>query len=88
MFQKLIGIIKQNCGSKLMIIYKREMTLGDIANLDEDEELIYYMTDNIAITINKSNNRYIVRKKQISDNELIDEAFLNTIDEIMNFIEL
>ena len=54
------------------------MTLEDIANLDEDEELIYYMADNIAITINKSNNRYIVRKKYISDNELIDEAFLNT----------
>ena len=70
-----------------MIIYKREMTLEDIANLDEDEELIYYMADNIAITINKSNNQYIVRKKQISDNELIEEAFLNTIDEIMNFIK-
>ena len=56
-----------------MIIYKREMTLEDIANLDEDEELIYYMADNIAITINKSNNQYIVRKKQISDNELIEE---------------
>ncbi len=63
------------------------MTLEDIANLDEDEELIYYMADNIAITINKSNNQYIVRKKQISDNELIEEAFLNTIDEIMNFIK-
>ena len=56
-----------------MIIYKREMTLEDIANLDEDEELIYYMADNIAITINKSNNQYIVRKKQISDNELIHD---------------
>lgn len=70
-----------------MIIYKRKITLEDVANLDDGEELIYYKTDNIAITINQSNDRYIVRKKQIADNELMDEVFLKTVDEVIDFIE-
>lgn len=70
-----------------MIIYKRKITLEDVSNLDDGEELIYYKTDNIAITINQSNNRYIIRKKQIADNELMDEVFLKTVDEVINFIE-
>lgn len=70
-----------------MIIYKRKITLEDVSNLDDGEELIYYKTDNIAITINQSNDRYIVRKKQIADNELMDEVFLKTVDEVINFIE-
>lgn len=70
-----------------MIIYKRKITLEDVTNLDDGEELIYYKTDNIAITINQSNDRYIVRKKQIADNKLIDEVFLKTVDEVINFIE-
>ena len=37
-----------------MIIYKRKITLEDVANLDDGEELIYYKTDNIAITINSN----------------------------------
>ncbi len=70
-----------------MIIYKRKITLEDVANLDDGEELIYYKTDNIAITINQSNDRYIVRKKQIADNDLMDEVFLKTVDEVIDFIE-
>ena len=70
-----------------MIIYKRKITLEDVANLDDGEELIYYKTDNIAITINQSNDRYIVRKKQIADNKLMDEVFLKTVDEVIDFIE-
>ena len=70
-----------------MIIYKRKITLEDVANLDDGEELIYYKTDNIAITINQSNDRYIVRKKQIADNELMDESFLKTVYEVIDFIE-
>lgn len=70
-----------------MIIYKRKITLEDVANLDDGEELIYYKTDNIAITINQSNDRYILRKKQIADNDLMDEVFLKTVDEVIDFIE-
>ncbi|WP_400230012.1 hypothetical protein [Methanobrevibacter smithii] len=70
-----------------MIMYKRKITLEDVANLDDGEELIYYKTDNIAITINQSNDRYIVRKKQIADNDLMDEVFLKTVDEVIDFIE-
>ena len=70
-----------------MIIYKRKITLEDVANLDDGEELIYYKTDNIAITINQSNDRYIVRKKQIADNDFMDEVFLKTVDEVIDFIE-
>lgn len=68
-------------------MYKRKITLEDVANLDDGEELIYYKTDNIAITINQSNDRYIVRKKQIADNDLMDEVFLKTVDEVIDFIE-
>ena len=70
-----------------MIIYKRELTGEDVNNLDNDEELIYFKTDTIVISIIKIYNGYGVRIKQISNNELIDEATLNTIDEIMEYIE-
>ena len=65
-----------------MIIYKRKITHEDVSNLDKNEQLIYYKTDTVAIVINQSNNRYILRKKQIENNELIDEVFLNTVDEV------
>lgn len=70
-----------------MIIYKRRITREDVTNLDEGEELIYYKTDDVAITIHKSDNRYIVRKKQIFDNKLIDEAFLNKMDEVIELLK-
>lgn len=46
-----------------MIIYKRKITREDVSNLDKDEQLIYYKTDTVAIVIDQSNNRYILRKK-------------------------
>lgn len=70
-----------------MIIYKREITLEDLNNLDNDEELIYYKSEDIAVAVTQSNNRYIVRKKQISDNKLIEEVFLRTVGEVMDYIE-
>ena len=69
-----------------MIIYKRKITREDVSNLDKNEQLIYYKTDTVAIVIDQSNNRYILRKKQIEDNELLEEVFLNTVDEVMNFL--
>lgn len=70
-----------------MIIYKRRMTQEDVVGLEADEELIYYKTDDIAVTVIQHDNRYIVRKRQISDNKIIEEAPLNTVDEVMDFIE-
>ena len=69
-----------------MIIYKRKITKEDIENLDKEEQLIYYKTDDIAITINRIDDRYLARKKRIADNEKIDEKLLNTIDEALDFI--
>lgn len=70
-----------------MIIYKRKITKEDIGNLDMEEQLIYYKTEDFAITINKIEDEYLVRKKRISDNEKIDEKLIETIDEILDFIE-
>ena len=70
-----------------MIIYKRKITKEDIFNLDKKEQLIYYKTDDIAITIDRIEDKYVVRKKRISDNEKIDEKIIKPIEEILDFIE-
>ena len=70
-----------------MIIYKRKPTSEDVANLDMEEELIYYKSDEIALCINYVDDRYLVRKKQISSNELLYDKILKTIDEVMEFIK-
>lgn len=70
-----------------MIIYKRNVNAEDIDGLKNDEELIYYKNDEMAITINRIKDSYVVRKKRISDNELIEESFLKSIAEIMEFLE-
>ena len=70
-----------------MIIYKRKIKKEDIGNLENEEKLIYYISDDAAVTIDKINDEYLIRKKDISENEVIDEIFLNTIDESMKFIE-
>ena len=70
-----------------MIIYKRKITEKDIGNLENEEKLIYYKADNAAVTIDKINDGYLIRKKEISENEMTDEIFLKTIDESMKFIE-
>ena len=70
-----------------MIIYKRKIKKEDIGNLENEEKLIYYISDDAAVTIDKINDGYLIRKKDISENEVIDEIFLNTIDESMKFIE-
>ena len=69
-----------------MIIYKRELDADDLDNLNREEELIYYKSDEIAITINIVKDSFIVRKKRISDNELLQESFFKTIREVIAFI--
>jgi hypothetical protein len=70
-----------------MIVYKRKMTIEDIEGLEEEEELIYYLSDETAVLVNQVKKQYIVRKKNIDSNELIKEAQLRTIDEVMEFAE-
>lgn len=70
-----------------MIVYKRLLQKKDIQNLEDDEELIYYKDNNIAFTINQANDNYIVRKKKIFNNELIDERFLKTIEQVVKIVE-
>lgn len=69
-----------------MIVYKRELNADDLENLDDEEELIYYKSDKVAITIDIVKDLFIVRKKSIFDNKLIEEAFLKTIGEVMEFV--
>lgn len=61
--------------------------MDDICNLDKDEELIYYKTDDVAIVVDKVNDKYVARKKRISDNELIEEELLKRVDEVMDFAQ-
>ena len=70
-----------------MIVYKRELTIDDVCGLDKDEELIFYMSDDVAIVVIESNGRYVVRKKGIYENELIEEAILKEADEVMEFVQ-
>lgn len=74
-------------GNEIMIIYKRKITQEDIINLNNHEELIYYKTEDIAITVNRVDGNYILRKRGISENELIDEIVLKTINETMEHME-
>lgn len=74
-------------GNEIMIIYKRKITKEDIINLKNDEELIYYKTEDIAITVNRVDDNYVLRKRGISENELIDEIVLKTVNETMEHME-
>lgn len=68
-----------------MIVYKRDLNREDIKNLANGEELIYYKNEGIAITVNQIDNFYIVRKKEISSNKLLEELKLEAIEEIVEF---
>jgi len=70
-----------------MIVYNRLIKKEDFQNLQEDEELIYYKNNNIAFTINQANGNYVIRKKKIFNNELMDERFVKTVEQIMKIVE-
>ena len=70
-----------------MIVYKRKLKKQDVLNLDDDEELIYYYNNNIAFTIVSVNDSYMVRKKKIFNNQLMDEKRVKTIEQILKFVE-
>lgn len=69
-----------------MIVYNRKIRESDIQNLDEDEELIYYHDNNIAYTINQTADNFVVRRKKIFNNQLMEEFFAKTIKQVIKKI--
>lgn len=69
-----------------MIVYKRRLKREDLENLAADEELIYYKSDDVAITINLVGDQFIVRWKEISNNEMLRESLVKDVDEMMDYI--
>ena len=70
-----------------LIVYNRKLEKKDILNLKDSEELIFYKDNNIAFTINQVDNNYVIRKKKIFNNELIDERFVKTADQLIKIVE-
>ena len=70
-----------------LIVYNRKLEKKDILNLRAEEELIFYKDNNIAFTINQVDNNYVLRKKKIFNNELVDERFLKTAEQIIKVVE-
>ena len=70
-----------------MIIYNRKIEKNDLYNLSDDEELIFYKDNNIAFTINHLDSNYILRKKKIFNNELVDERVVKTVEQLIKIVE-
>ena len=70
-----------------MIVYKRNLRKTDIYNLDNEEELIYYYNNNVSYSVNQlRDENYIVRKKKIFNNELMEERIIKTVEQVVKFI--
>ena len=69
-----------------MIIYNQKLKKEHIMDLRKNEELIYYKSNEVAICINNLEDRFVVRRKRISNNELIKESFFKSIEKIMEFV--
>lgn len=74
-------------GVRHLIVYNRKIEKKDILSLQGSEELIFYKDNNIAFTINQVDNNYIIRKKKIFNNEVIDERFVKTADQLIKIVE-
>lgn len=70
-----------------MIVYKRKLKKEDVQQLDDNEELIYYYSNNIAYTIVSIDNSYAVRKKKVFNNQLVEERMLKTIEQVIKVVE-
>lgn len=70
-----------------MIVYGRKLKKEDVQQIKDDEELIYYYNSNIAFSINRlSEDNYVVRKKKIFNNQLMDEKIKKTVVQIMKIV--
>ena len=74
-------------GVRHLIVYNRKIEKKDILSLQGSEELILYKDNNIAFTIKQVDNNYIIRKKKIFNNEVIDERFVKTADQLIKIVE-
>jgi hypothetical protein len=70
-----------------MIVYRRKLKGEDIENLMDDEELIYYQDEDIAVTVNRADGFYIVQRKVISTGKRITESKLDCIGDVLEFAE-
>lgn len=71
----------------IMIVYKRKIKKRDIQNLENDETLLYYYSNNIAYVLRKLDNNYIIRKKKVFNNQLVDEKIVKTIEQCIKVVE-
>ena len=70
-----------------MIVYRRQLTKDDIFQLKKDEQLIYYYNNNIAFTVNNNVGEYVLRKRLIYDDKLLEEHSVRTIAQVMKIIK-
>ena len=71
-----------------MIVYRRQLTEDDIFQLKKDEQLIYYYNNNIAFTVNNNVGEYVLRKRLIYDDKLLEEHSVRTIAQVMKIIKI
>ena len=71
-----------------MIVYRRQLTEDDISQLKKDEQLIYYYNNNIAFTVNNNVGEYVLRKRLIYDDKLLEEHSVRTIAQVMKIIKI
>lgn len=71
-----------------MIVYRRQLTEEDISQLKKDEQLIYYYNNNIAFTVNNNIGEYVLRKRLIYDDKLLEEHSVRTIAQVMKIIKI
>lgn len=65
------------------IIYNRKVKQEDFL---DDDTLIFYKDSNIAYIIVKKDSNYIVRKKKVFNNQLMDERTIKTIPQILKIL--
>ena len=70
-----------------MIVYRRQLTEDDISQLKKDEQFIYYYNNNIAFTVNNNVGEYVLRKRLIYDDKLLEEHSVRTIAQVMKIIK-
>ena len=68
-------------------MYRRQLTEDDISQLKKDEQLIYYDNNNIAFTVNNNVGEYVLRKRLIYDDKLLEEHSVRTIAQVMKIIK-
>lgn len=71
-----------------MIVYRRQLTEDDISQLKKDEQFIYYYNNNIAFTVNNNVGEYVLRKRLIYDDKLLEEHSVRTIAQVMKIIKI